>query len=491
MQLVFVSIPTYLRRVASPDAPLRRARRAGEALLFRQAGLYVDSLASRSLCRGLWALASACRRAGHEVTWIDAGDGLLSSPATQDRLARALATADQLWLYAMTPTFDDCLQLARTAKRCNPRLTVLMGGPHASACFPRILAEHPEISLVSTGFQPSDHLAATLSSLPDMPATAHLDPRGQLYCTPGPAEPHYREVVDPTLLERPIHEYHINISSTVGCSFSCNFCVDGEQPLRTRDLEDVMAELRDYDRRLPAGTVVHFFDTVFGLPRPHFARLAEFMATEIRSLQFSCDVKANAVTDELAQKLQRARVRFVSMGVETSAASVLQITRKQQDYSGCIAAAKTLRRQMPTAVIKGYWILGLPGTTPATAQQDLTAAQELLRSGTFDILSPKFFVPYPGTSYFTSPQAHGLALRTRDFREYDRFHTPPVCHPKALSSEALVQLLATYEGFLAQHYAQRLGTSVAALQTDALQNPRYNGPLYDVGDAAVPASGAA
>ncbi|MFO0593520.1 MAG: cobalamin-dependent protein [Polyangiaceae bacterium] len=483
MRLVFVSIPTYVRPVPASDAPGRRARRNGETLILQGAGLYVNSVARRSLCRGLWALATACRDAGHEVTWIDAGDGLLESPETMARIALATKNADQLWMYAMTPTEHVCLQIAREAKRRNPKIAVLLGGPHASARYREILTEHPEIDLASTGFESSGALAARCERLSEMPAAATRDEGGSIRIAPSESTGTYVERVAPEILERPIREYHLNVSSSVGCAFSCAFCVDGRLRLRSRALDGLREELLSYDRTLPPGTLVHFFDTVFGLPRAYFDELSDFLATETHRIVFSCDVKANVVTDELAARFARARVRLVSMGVETSQETVLRLTRKSQGFMDCIAAARTLRRHLPNAILKAYWILGLPGTTAERAQQDLAAAEALLREGVFDIVSPKFFVPYPGTPYWDAPARHGLTITSRDLHDYDRFHTPPVCHPDGLGAADLARLLVTYEEALSAHYARRLGVTVASLREDLGDGPRYNGHLYDVGPA--------
>jgi radical SAM superfamily enzyme YgiQ (UPF0313 family) len=475
MRLVFVSIPTYVSRGADTGATARRARRAGETLVLRSAGLYVEARAHRSLVRGLWALASACRARGHEVTWVDAGDDLLTKAGARDRLDRAVSDADQLWLYAMTPTVHLCLRIAEEARRQNPGIAVLVGGPHAHACARELLGAG--VDVVSVGFEPSALLAAHVTSLEDMPTTLQRDGRVFRRTVGGP-KGSYSEVVDPEVLELPLEAYHLNVSSTVGCAFSCSFCVDGANALRCRHLPELFEELKAYDAVLPEGTLVHCFDTVFGLPRAHFARVADFIATETSRLRFSCDVKANAVNAELAAQLKRSRVRQVSMGVESAAPAVLDFTNKRQELTQCIAAARTLRQALPDAILKAYWVLGLPGTTPNSAEDDFHVAQRLLEEGIFDIVSPKFFVPYPGTAAFDDPRSQGIELDHRDFRAFDRFSSPPVASPLALGPRALARLLVRYDEMLAAHYARRRGTRVAVLADGSTRNPRYNGGLY-------------
>ena len=141
MNLLFASMPTYGVTLDFEQSYWNRARRLGADLVFERVSGALPPAGKKSLCRGMWVIASAAKRAGHSIRWVDLS---VDSPmiAREDS-----AWADQIWLYAMTPTVEECLRLARGAKHTNPSITTILGD-HTRCLFEETLEENPEIDFV-------------------------------------------------------------------------------------------------------------------------------------------------------------------------------------------------------------------------------------------------------------------------------------------------------------------------------------------------------
>jgi radical SAM superfamily enzyme YgiQ (UPF0313 family) len=120
------------------------------------------------------------------------------------------------------------------------------------------------------------------------------------------------------LLEGKLDRYRINLSSTRGCPGKCSFCAGSSlwEGVRSQSVSSVIKELDYLAERLPRGHLVHFCDTTVSFPRERFLALVHQMHTRKYTLQFSCDIRADHVDEEVAAGLEAAGFRRICVGVE-------------------------------------------------------------------------------------------------------------------------------------------------------------------------------
>jgi radical SAM superfamily enzyme YgiQ (UPF0313 family) len=229
---------------------------------------------------------------------------------------------------------------------------------------------------------------------------------------------------------------------------------------------------------LPPHSWVHFFDSIFTIPRERAAIIAHRIASETSNLVFSCDIKAKHLNKELAGELRAARFRLISIGFETGNDTSLAIAQKGNKFEDCRETAKLIKDCIPDCAVKAYWLLGLPGSSPDSARRDIELIAELLQQRTVDIVGPKFLVPYPETPFFCEPERYGLKIRTQNWRLYDRFHVPPVCRPESFTQGQLTGALLKAEETIISRYCERLNCDSAQLLSNSTQAGGYNGELY-------------
>jgi radical SAM superfamily enzyme YgiQ (UPF0313 family) len=239
-----------------------------------------------------------------------------------------------------------------------------------------------------------------------------------------------------------------------------------------------MEELVFLDRKLSLGSWVHFFDTIFTFPRERASRICDLLAQHTRNLYFSCDIKANHITPDLAAKLHNARFRFISMGFDTADNSPLRMSGKGNTFDDCQRSMKILRTHCPRTALKAYWLFGLPGSDSKTCETDVDLIQHLLRTRVVDIVGPKLFVPYPETPYYKTPEAYSLKIWSHEWSCYDRFHLPPVSTPSCYTQDELGAFLKAAEGKILSEYCGRLAMPEDRLRLTPHVPRRYNGDLY-------------
>lgn len=470
MRLLFASIPTYHVTLGKEQAYWHRLRRVGADRVFEAVTGLVSPDGKVSLCRGLWLIASAAKRMGHECRWVDV-------PARKPHVSReALEWAEQLWMYAVTPTFPICADMAKQGKLVNPNLNVFVGGPHTRHLAEPSLLDHPEIDFIEAVVATPDTLAALVNEPKAMPGIAWAE-NGIVRINHSISTMPYHDVGDPTVLGKALSEYYINTAISRGCCRTCAFCLEGQVPLQLRSFPDVQQELLQLERHLGESGVVHFFDTSLWAVPQRCLELCEFIAAETSIQHFSCDIEARAIHDNVLMALAKARMRSVAIGFESCRDDVLNFVGKNGTYADRIAIAKHVRKLMPRTAIKAYWLLGLPGSTPESLEDELKGIKEVLDAGVVDLVSVKLFVAYPGTPFFSEPGAYGLEVE-HDFRRFDRFSLPPVCWPVAVGRTRLSEFLVRAERTVAECYASRLGISLSEIANSGAEPKRYNGPLY-------------
>jgi len=469
MKLLFVNIPTYKIVINDEQAYWNKIKRiCAEKILYKISEIQYEE--KKSLCRGLWIIASEAKKYGHDVKWIDIPSSL---PNTDKSL---FEWADQIWLYALTPTFNYCLQTVLEAKKVNPHIKTIIGGPHVQFLVEEILKKYTQIDYVE--YKPSQ--ASSIISVLDTP---YLIP-GLAYCQNGEIkknrakfDKNYFEYTDVSVLPSSFDEYHINISGSRGCPRNCSFCVDGKTTYLQRSIDDLKRELLLLDKTLKKRTIIHFFDTSIWIEPTRSVELLEFLTTKLNHHLYSCDIDAGKIRTDILQALSKANFRMISLGFESCDNEILNFVSKNGTFEDRIKLAQSIRREMPNTVIKAYWLLGLPGTTQQSLKKELDGIRYVLEENIVDLVSAKLFVPYPGTDFFTTPEKFDLTL-VKDFNKFDRFCNPPICYPNIIGQKELGEALIECEKLIANIYLNKLGLSANEVYNSKITPKRYNGQLY-------------
>src|SRR5439155_18751645 len=173
---------------------------------------------------GVW-----CRQEGHDVTLVcysGAGDLLADLPEKMDLLFIGAFTEAALLAYALSNLF-----------RSRGAVTAL-GGPHAR-CYPEDARQYFDYVV---GFTDQAVIGEVLRDCsPHRPMGVHLSAQRQPAHLPGVRE--RWKFIEPTLRKAPLIKI-VPMLGSLGCPYTCSFCIDSVVPYQRLELEVIKEDLR-------------------------------------------------------------------------------------------------------------------------------------------------------------------------------------------------------------------------------------------------------
>jgi radical SAM superfamily enzyme YgiQ (UPF0313 family) len=229
---------------------------------------------------------------------------------------------------------------------------------------------------------------------------------------------------------------NIHIDTGRGCPFDCSFCtiinIQGQKS-RFRTADDVERMVRSYPRK--GGKTPHFFFTDDNFARNRnweaiFDRLIELREMKNFKLKFGMQIDANAhKIPRFIDKAARAGCNTVFIGMESINKENLKAANKPQNNVAEYRKMLMIWRSNRVVTMAGY-ILGFPGDTPDSIENDIRTIQQELP---IDILMFFMLVPLPGSMDHKGILQRGEWMES-DMNKYDSEHAT-VKHPKMTREE--------------------------------------------------------
>jgi anaerobic magnesium-protoporphyrin IX monomethyl ester cyclase len=357
---------------------------------------------------GIAYLAAILREQGHEVRVFDAAVANLDFDELE-RLVRGFEPAI-IGLTTNVATAAMACYTARVLKKSMPRSTIIFGGPwatiEAEAVIRKRLAdivvmgegEETVVQLASViekggGFESVDGITfcnetGTTIKTKTRPFIKDLDslpfPAWDLL----PASKHYH-------YNNRYYPYYPILTSR-GCPFDCIYCtkvVHGYK-MRYRSVENVIAEIRFLKEEYKIKELIIADDNFTQDPlraEKIFDRIYE-ENLDIKII-FSNGIRSDIYSERLVAKMKRAGVYRVFLGIESGNQFIVNRIRKGlrlDDVRGFVTLLRKYRIEH-----WGYFMLGLPGDTPATMM-------DTIRFSVQQRIKPHFHktIAVPGTKLY-------------------------------------------------------------------------------------------
>ncbi len=330
-----------------------------------------------------------------------------------DRVAAALSI--------LTCQFDEMRRIMQKLRAdCGPRITIVAGGPHATAC-------------------PDDVLAAG----------------ADVVCR-GEAEVTFPEVIRNLAGERNFEKVTIAaqpvnlddffsfspkrgmfgpIEITRGCAFACNYCqtsrIFGLQ-LRHRNIDKIIRQaesLRSVNRKVVRLLSPNAFSYGSADGRQiNLSAIRELLAalrstlekdTKIIFAHFPSEVRPEHVVPETLDLLKEfADNDEIVIGAQSGSPRMLEACHRSHDVESALRAVALARKYGYKVIVD--FIFGLPGESASDLHQTLSVIEEIVRMG--GRIHPHVFAPLPQTPFANekegtiSPQLEEVLERFRSLR---------------------------------------------------------------------------
>lgn len=329
---------------------------------------------------GLLAIGSVCKKAGHDVTILDA-DLLDLSP--QNTALRA-QSADIIGLTAMTPTANEAIAISESIKKlsCSP---VILGGIHATIYTDKLTRYFDSVVC-------GEGESAILNVLAD------IRNKGlQAVYLPAPVDYPALDYPDYSLLDVPAYKPRyphgirtpwISLQTSRGCPFNCTFCCNklfGRQ-YRAMPARKVGALLSSLVGQYGMKDLT-FYDDEFTLDKTRVHTICEYIIERKFDLTWTCEARVDLIDQNLLEHMAAAGCRLICYGIESGNQAILDSLRKGITLDQIKTAVHITNQAGIQAA--GYFMLGCPGETCGTMHETVDFARSLkLGHAQFSACSP-------------------------------------------------------------------------------------------------------
>lgn len=368
---------------------------------------------------GLLYIAAFLRQHGHQVALHDPYIGQ-SEADFVDRMMTWRPDAVAVAVYTVSEAF--CYHIARLAKKLDPRVLVIAGGPHASFVAPRMLKACEAIDVV-THRESEESVAAVLAAhatgcnLTGVSGISVRDRLGNVVTTPyAPLRTALDDLPVPArdlLSDLYYAKYRAaGVITARGCAYKCDFCVSPAffKGVRQRDMRLVADEIRAVmtDRNVRH---IRFYDDVFA----YNERKMHLIREHIKPLgvTFDCYIRVDVTTPQMLELLAESGCVQVRFGVETGS-EVLR-SRRKGGRTVSFGKHRTIVEMCRTLGIESQasYIFGFPDET----LDDMEATIEFADRLDTDQVGFYKLTPYPGTIYWDMIDPDKISLE--DYCKFD------------------------------------------------------------------------
>ena len=180
--------------------------------------------------------------------------------------------------------------------------------------------------------------------------------------------------------------YFASVLTDYGCPFTCSFCFSGTIAHKTRDMDNLMAELR-YVHSLGIREL-WVKDLTFGVNRKHTLEFLQRLEAENFGFSWVTLSRVDVVNEDLLERMARTGCHTIQFGVESADPNLLDSIDKRIAPDR-VEEIFALCRRLGIRTL-AHFILGLPGETEESALHTIEFAKQIEPDFvSFNIATPK------------------------------------------------------------------------------------------------------
>jgi radical SAM superfamily enzyme YgiQ (UPF0313 family) len=398
---------------------------------------------------GLAYIASMLEKNNHTVEIID---GIAKSISIES-IIKKTKDFDVVGLTSITTFALRMNQIGKAIKDENPKIKIVIGGPHATAVpYEIINKEFVDFVIVGEGEYSFVELISSLESENyDSIKGILYKKRGKVHYT-GPREliTELDKLPLPSRHLLPMKNYKssearsnkqpsLSMITSRGCPFNCIFCnknIFGIK-FRAHSPEYVIKEMEILKNEYGAKDIA-IWDDNFTVNKERVYKICELMIEKKLNVSWSCEARVDCVDLDLLKAMRKAGCDYIAYGLESGSEKVLNKMRKGFNKD---IVRKTIDWTKKAKIgIRAYFILGMIDETIEDMEETINFAIELEP----DVASFTLWVPLPGTDAYKEVCKNGeledkLFWENQIIPEFN-FLEKPIYVPKGIKPEELIKI---------------------------------------------------
>ena len=202
----------------------------------------------------------------------------------------------------------------------------------------------------------------------------------------------------------------INMITSRGCNYKCNFCQRLEKGIRFRSVDSIIDELKKYVRDYRI-TYVIFWDELFMFSEKRVAELTEGILRENLKINYWCTGRLNIVNREILKMLKKSGCSYIDYGIEQFDNNSLQKMNKKQTEEEIIRGIELTQKE---GIRIGFNIIfGNLGDTMESLRKSMDLLKKYNDFGQLRVIRP--VTPYPGSPLYDFAIVKGFLTGPEDF----------------------------------------------------------------------------
>ncbi|MBI5195219.1 MAG: B12-binding domain-containing radical SAM protein [Nitrospirae bacterium] len=411
---------------------------------------------TRRIPLGQAYIAAALKRAGHSVWVLDASADDLS----QDEIVKKIADSQPefVGISGTTPLYSQITSLSKKIKDAIPNVTVILGGPHVSALpIPSLNTSAADFICIGEGEESVVSIVDTVINRTDpskIPGIAYKS-NGDGVVTQKhrlrlnqPIQTTIR-AVDLNVCPIPArdiydHSKYVDyargiVSSQTGAMFSrgcpgkCAFCGAANTLVRWRNLDNVIAELKQIQDMGISNLFV--MDDTYTNQKKRVLDLSKRIVESGIKLNISVQLRLDQIDKEVCDAMYASGVKYVGPGIESGSEKIMKAIGKGPRESKEHMREKIRLLKEYDWIIRCSYVFGMVGETEKDIMETIEFAKELdANESAFSILTP-----YPDSPLWNLALKMGKVDEYMDFNRFLYYHTVG-CNLSEVPTDRLLEL---------------------------------------------------
>ncbi|MBI5572712.1 MAG: radical SAM protein [Desulfomonile tiedjei] len=304
------------------------------------------------------------------------------------------------------------------ARVCKERgLPVVIGGPHISL-LPECLTRDMDVGCIGEGEQTFSELLELFLDQGRFTPDALSDIAGIAYHEDGrvkvtPRRELIRNLDDVPHPKRSLIGYGRDpyIIGSRGCPYKCTYCASSRfwKTYRVASADYAVEEI--VELAVHGSRLIRFNDDLFMSNRTRVEKIITGLEDQglLGKIAFSCSLRANLVTKELAALLKRMNVASVTMGLESGSNRVLASLKGGVTVEQNEAAVNSLKDAGIQS--NAFFVIGAPDET----EDEIMQTYRFIKRSRLDFVGVYVLVPLPGTPIWDFAAEKGLVSADMDW----------------------------------------------------------------------------